>query len=252
MIKFHVPKRKLITVDSFMEPLEKKRQKCIVINDEKESQGDNSDSITNSEARLKIPTNEDYERVSEIPLKKIISGGQTGADRGALEAAYELGFETGGTAPLNFYTSRGKSPELGYKFHLKEVKLKGTQSKMISYENMYVQRSMKNVDDSDATIAFRLHESAGTDKSIGYCLTKKWGKMNSKVHIFKPYRPILIITDISLENTKANTNKILSFLFKYNVQTLNVCGHRDDSINNSFTLAVKNSLVSALICYRKK
>lgn len=223
----------------------------IISNKEERSTTHISESNTSSEVLSKTPTEEDFERVSEIPLKKIISGGQTGADRGALEAGYELGFETGGTAPLNYYTSKGKSPELGYKFHLKELELKATQSK-ISYEKMYIQRSMKNIDDSDATIAFRLYDSAGTDKSIGYCLTKKWEKVNSKVHIFKPYRPILIITDISLENTQSNTNKMLSFLFEHNVRTLNVCGHRDDSVNNSFTLAVKDSLINALICYRRK
>lgn len=250
-------------MEGFMESSKEKKQKHIAIDAEEESptniSGFNTTTTTTSttttagsEVLSKIPTEEDFERVSEIPLKKIISGGQTGADRGALEAGYELGFETGGTAPLNYYTSKGKSPELGYKFHLKELELKTTQSK-ISYEKTYIQRSMKNIDDSDATIAFRLHDSAGTDKSIGYCLTKKWEKVNSSnVHIFKPYRPVLIITDLSLENTQSNTNKMLSFLFEHNVRTLNVCGHRDDSVNNSFTLAVKDSLINALICYRRK
>lgn len=32
-------------------------------------------------------------------LSKIISGGQTGVDRGALEAALELGFDYGGLIP---------------------------------------------------------------------------------------------------------------------------------------------------------
>ena len=110
---------------------------------------------------------------------------------------------------------------------------------------------MKNVDDSDATIAFRLHDSTGTDKSIGYCLTKKWG-VTSNVDISCPYRPILIIRDLSPEKSKSNTSKILSFLFEHNVQVLNVCGHRDEKDNCKFTFAVKHALVNALACYRKK
>ena len=55
-----------------------------------------------------------------FPLQKIISGGQTGADRGGLEAAEALGIETGGTVPLGFWTTDGKCPELVTRFKLKE------------------------------------------------------------------------------------------------------------------------------------
>ena len=40
-------------------------------------------------------------------IVKIISGGQTGADRAGLDAAKYLGIETGGYAPLNYYTEYG-------------------------------------------------------------------------------------------------------------------------------------------------
>ena len=42
----------------------------------------------------------------------IISGGQTGADRGALIAARSLGIPTGGFAPSNFWTEAGRDYEL--------------------------------------------------------------------------------------------------------------------------------------------
>ena len=44
--------------------------------------------------------------------KKIISGGQTGADLGALVGARRVGIETGGTAPKGFRTDRGLQPVL--------------------------------------------------------------------------------------------------------------------------------------------
>ena len=40
-------------------------------------------------------------------LKKIISGGQTGADREALETARDLGIETGGFVPKGWLTEDG-------------------------------------------------------------------------------------------------------------------------------------------------
>ena len=38
---------------------------------------------------------------------RVISGGQIGADKIGLEEARKLGFQTGGTAPLRFQTSKG-------------------------------------------------------------------------------------------------------------------------------------------------
>ena len=47
-----------------------------------------------------------------FPLSKIISGGQTGADRAGLEVAKRLGYETGGTVPRGYKTSTGPDPTL--------------------------------------------------------------------------------------------------------------------------------------------
>lgn len=55
------------------------------------------------------------------PLTKIISGGQNGADRAALEAAYDAGIETGGWATKGYWTHTGQDPLLGTKFKLKEL-----------------------------------------------------------------------------------------------------------------------------------
>lgn len=41
---------------------------------------------------------------------------------------------------------------------------------------MYIARSKANVDNSDATIAFCVQPSAGTEKTIGYCRTGRWKK----------------------------------------------------------------------------
>jgi len=76
-------------------------------------------------------------------LSKIISGGQTGADQGGLEAAKILGVETGGRVPLGFKTEIGPMPDLGPQFGLVEL---------VSGE--YAPRTRYNVVDSDGTIIF--------------------------------------------------------------------------------------------------
>ena len=44
-------------------------------------------------------------------ISKIISGGQTGVDRGAIEAALELGFPYGGLIPKGRLAADGAVPE---------------------------------------------------------------------------------------------------------------------------------------------
>lgn len=165
---------------------------------------------------------------------------------GALEAAEELGIETGGTATQDFWTTEGKCPELGTRFHLKELFV--DKKTNISLNIMYVKRSMINVDDSDGTIAFRLYSSAGTDKTIGYCLTKKWNVVtNSKSFGKSKYRPILIIDDISIEKKEENIQKIRAFIYENNIKILNVCGHREDKKTGceSFKKKVRNILINS-------
>src|SRR4051812_38794183 len=50
----------------------------------------------------------------------VISGGQTGADIGALRAAKALGIATGGYAPLGWRTETGERPSLGIDYGLVE------------------------------------------------------------------------------------------------------------------------------------
>ena len=51
-------------------------------------------------------------RENDMKLRKVISGGQTGADRTGLECAKALGLETGGTAPDSWRTDEGHDPTL--------------------------------------------------------------------------------------------------------------------------------------------
>jgi len=72
-------------------------------------------------------------------ISKIVSGGQTGVDRGALEAAYELGFPYGGLIPKGRLAEDGIVPE---KFDQMEV----------AFRKDYLFRTEWNVTHSDATL----------------------------------------------------------------------------------------------------
>lgn len=149
-------------------------------------------------------------------LKKIISGGQTGADMGGLLAGRDLGLETGGTAPKGWKTEKGSNPELE-SFGLIE-----------DDSSDYAPRTMKNVDNSDGTIAFLLKSSTGTEKTIGYCLEGKWVKRWISGN---GYKPILVLDKDILQNNRDEAIKnIQNFILSNKIQILNIAGHRQSSV----------------------
>jgi hypothetical protein len=91
-----------------------------------------------------------------MPLRKIISGGQTGVDRGVLDAALEAGFPCGGWAPAGRIAEDGPIPA-----HYPLTELAGS-----SYE----ERTLQNVLDSDGTAILYYGElEGGTRLTAQYC-----------------------------------------------------------------------------------
>ena len=76
---------------------------------------------------------------------KIVSGGQTGVDRGALEAAVALGLEFGGWAPHGWIAEDGTIPAQ-YRAKMRERPSAG------SIAQDYRERTKANVRDSHATL----------------------------------------------------------------------------------------------------
>jgi hypothetical protein len=159
-------------------------------------------------------------------LFKVISGGQSGADLGGLVAARQLGLETGGTAGPLFSTTDGRQEALLGGFGLCAIPLQS------SWEQAFCARSMKNVDDSDATVAFRAKSSAGTDKTIGYAVTGKWKTVSlstaGRVLEFSSsscHRPVLVVLRMDDESGEV----VRAFLKKHNVGILNIAGHRSSA-----------------------
>ncbi len=88
---------------------------------------------------------------------KIISGGQTGVDRGALDAALALKVECGGWCPAERFAEDGKIPK-----HYPVVELKDAG---------YAERTARNVADSDGTLVISNGEPmGGTRETIDCCV----------------------------------------------------------------------------------
>ena len=175
-------------------------------------------------------------------LTKIISGGQTGADRAGLEAAIELGLATGGNATHGFMTTDGPDPTLGTRFGLTEM------ASRPSLPQMYVMRSKKNVDDADATVAFRFHSSAGTDNTIAYCHSGNWVPLSSlpKRLSRPPHRPVFVVSSLSERDREKMMEEFRKFLIERDVSVLNVAGHRACPKLPRIEEEVKSFLVEAL------
>jgi hypothetical protein len=90
-------------------------------------------------------------------LLKIISGGQTGVDRGALDAALQFGLECGGWCPAGRLAEDGMIPE---RYPVMELTDGG-----------YAERTAQNVADSDGTLIISNREPiGGTRETVERCL----------------------------------------------------------------------------------
>lgn len=162
-----------------------------------------------------------------MPVKKIVSGGQWGVDRAALEVAKELGLKTGGYCPHECKTTLGVCPELKTTFGLQELDTASPAKFPVQslLKCMYIQRSKANVDLGDVTIAFRLYPSPGTDNTIGYAATRQWKKLNHRLRIVQVYKPYCVIE--TLDDIEQQVQKIRAFLDKHQPKIVNIAGHRE-------------------------
>ncbi len=94
-------------------------------------------------------------------MRKVISGGQTGADIAALRAAKKLGIPTGGYLPKDWLTEDGPRPEYEQQYAMRQHPQPG-----------WVARTESNVLGSRATVILTLDGgcmSGGTGKTWSLC-----------------------------------------------------------------------------------
>jgi hypothetical protein len=130
---------------------------------------------------------------------QIISGGQTGADRGGLEAAMELGIGHGGWCPKGRIAEDGVIPKR-YKVHPTE-------------SPRYDVRTKRNVREADATVLFTVGRPEGGD-----ALTLRDAKYAEK--------PALHL-DLSKVTYGAAAKELRKWAAKQKIVVLNVAGSRE-------------------------
>ena len=128
----------------------------------------------------------------------IISGGQSGVDRAALDVAMELGVSCGGWCPAGRLAEDGT---IDSRYPLKE--LAGGD---------YIQRTQRNVMDSDATVViyFDLLEG-GSELTVEFC---------NQAH-----KPVLLI-DANAEQFSVVVDRVLDFIRSHQPRRLNIAGPR--------------------------
>ncbi len=138
---------------------------------------------------------------SPIPTK-IVSGGQTGVDRAALDAAILLGIAHGGWCPRGRLAEDGTIPE-GYRLRQTETA-------------DYPQRTEKNVLDSDATLIVCHGRPSG-----GTLLSAQLARRHDK--------PLLVVDldEIPAEDVARCRAALFEWLETNRVATLNVAGPRE-------------------------
>lgn len=136
---------------------------------------------------------------------KIISGGQTGIDRVALDAALESGLEHGGWCPKGRLAEDGTIPQI--------YRLRETQS-----EN-YAVRTEKNVMDSDGTLVIHVGTMRG-----GTALTVRLAARHGKPCFQLDFDEIRNIDDFGPEIAR-----IRGWIQSNAIKTLNVAGPRQSS-----------------------
>lgn len=152
-------------------------------------------------------------------LKKIISGGQTGADFAGLIAGKTLHLETGGTVPRGRMTESGPISQLVMdEFHLVESKY-----------TSYPPRTRDNVRDSDGTVLFGNMTSPGCRLTITTCQDA------GKPYIINP-----------------DEHELRTWVNDHHIVTLNVAGNRASRNPKIFETAFDILTKAFLVCRNKK
>lgn len=131
--------------------------------------------------------------------RRIISGGQTGADRAALDFAIEHGYPHGGWAPRGREAEDGSIP---LKYQLTELTNGG-----------YRQRNKRNVRDSDGTLIVNIGTLDG-------------GTLATQIFAQKLKRPYFL-AQLDIDTPESVAPHVIEWLRTHEISILNVAGPRE-------------------------
>jgi hypothetical protein len=129
----------------------------------------------------------------------IISGGQTGADRAALDFAISRGIPHGGWCPLG---RRAEDGVLDARYQMRETESRN-----------YRQRTRRNVADSDATLILNLGELVD-----GSLATRQFAEQANK--------PVCVVA-LDADDLAAEVGRVRGWLAAHRIAVLNVAGPRE-------------------------
>jgi len=133
--------------------------------------------------------------IIDPPTFRVVSGGQTGADRAALDAALSLSLDHGGWCPRG---RRAEDGEIHPRYRLTETDSAG-----------YRDRTRRNVEDTDGTLIFNKGELQG-----GTLLTRRYAETAG--------RPCKVVDP----DDEDSLDEVLLWITDNRIKTLNVAGPR--------------------------
>jgi len=129
---------------------------------------------------------------------KIVSGGQTGVDRAALDVALKHGIECGGWCPAGRLDEFGRIPD---QYPVQELDVGG-----------FTERTLRNVKDSDGTvIIYSDKRTGGTEQTVRFCR-----------ELQRPHELI----DPSMLSAQDAAELISDFVRRHKIRILNIAGPR--------------------------
>jgi putative molybdenum carrier protein len=151
---------------------------------------------------------------------KIISGGQTGVDRAALDVALKYGIECGGWCPAGRLDELGRIPD---RYPIKE--LPGGD---------FAARTLQNVRDSDATVIFHFgNMRGGTEDTVRCCVQEN--------------RPHALINAAKIPANEA-AESVTNLVHTNKAEILNVAGPRQSEWAEGYKYASQTlEIVAATI-----
>ncbi len=128
-------------------------------------------------------------------IERIVSGGQTGVDRAALDVAFEFSVPCGGWCPSG---RKAEDGVIDQKYPLQQTP-----------SSNYAQRTQWNVRDSDGTLILTVGRLSG-----GTALTKLFAER---------YKQPYVVVDLDNE---ASVGRVVAWLSTNTIKALNVAGPR--------------------------